>query len=109
MANVESDVPEPNIGPLDGDLRQVRLIDPTQNDGWIFNGVASDHVSQPVHPVGMPTRARREGAGTDAYPEGGIHHMSSEPVILLAKAQDHADYPKAGAGCPRYFDDLPTN
>jgi hypothetical protein len=32
FTDIESNVPEPNIRPLDGDLRQVRLIDPEQDD-----------------------------------------------------------------------------
>ena len=84
FADIESNVPEPNIRPLDGDLRLVRLIDPTQDDGWIFNGVASYDVGRAVYPDHMPTRARREGAGLNIYPKRDFHHMMGEPIMSAA-------------------------
>jgi len=77
--------PEPNIRQLNGDRRQVRLIDTTQDAGWIFNGVALYDVGRPVHPDGMPTRARREGTGTDACPKRDFHQMMGDPMATLTE------------------------
>lgn len=84
FADIESNTSEPNIRPLDGDTRLVRLIDPEQDDGWFFNGVAVYDVGRPVHSDHMPTKARREGAGLKIYPKRDFHQMMGEPILSQA-------------------------
>ncbi|WP_299789254.1 DUF1629 domain-containing protein [uncultured Marivita sp.] len=79
--SVDTHVPEPNIRPLDGDIRLIKLEDQTQDSGWLHFGNASSNVGKWASTENMPTRARREGASVMLYPKLDFHHLSSIALV----------------------------
>lgn len=79
--SVDTHVPQPNIRPLDGDTRLIKLADQTQDAGWLHFGNASSNVGKWASLENMPTRARREGASLKVYPKLDFHHLNSLAVV----------------------------
>ena len=81
---VTSDIPKPAIIPLDGDTKLLRLKDPTPDGGTLITKFGSTHVGRPIEDTGVPTRARRVGAGLNVYPQLDFHTMSGSALVSEA-------------------------
>ncbi|MCK0148606.1 DUF1629 domain-containing protein [Marivita sp. S6314] len=78
---VDTHVPKPTIRPLDGDTRLIKLVDQTQDAGWLHFGNASSNVGVWASTENMPTRARREGANLSLYPQLDFDQMTALALV----------------------------
>ncbi|MBM1792221.1 hypothetical protein JQV64_15455 [Sulfitobacter geojensis] len=66
---------------MDGDTRKLGLVDPTPQGGIPHHGNPKTTLGLAVLPDNMPTRARREGAGPETFPQLDFHHLNAKALI----------------------------